>query len=393
MKTNFIETAWSYFDDSVISKASEYLGESESTIRKSLTSIIPIVLAGTIHKAEKGDVETLATMAKDAFKTDILKHRINTFTHEGGGIPSYAPTMLTNLFGDKIGSIQNKVTNYFESKGASTASLFGTAVPVILALLGKHASDNNLSPSALASALFANKADIVSAIPSELGLSLFDVKKVAEPVQTFARKEEEKKTNWWLPLLGLLLLGGLLWWFLKGNKKDTTEPTVVTEQVVVHDTLTVEKEPLKLSLPNGVTIDAYKGGIEDLLIKFIEDPNAKPGNDNWFDFNDLNFNTGTAEMVPDSKKELTNIIEILKAFPNVKIKIGGYTDKVGDENFNKKLSNDRANAIAKSLNDAGLGSQVLGAEGYGSDFAKYPASAPEEDRIEDRRVSVSVREK
>jgi outer membrane protein OmpA-like peptidoglycan-associated protein len=39
----------------------------------------------------------------------------------------------------------------------------------------------------------------------------------------------------------------------------------------------------------------------------------------------------------------------------------------------------------------GVGSQVSGAEGYGSQYAKYPATASEEERALDRHVSVSVR--
>ena len=84
-------------------------------------------------------------------------------------------------------------------------------------------------------------------------------------------------------------------------------------------------------------------------------------------------------------------MQILKAFPKAKIKIGGYTDNIGDEAANKKLSLERAQAVQKMLQDAGVNLQVEGAEGYGSEFAKYPPSAPEEDRIKDRRVSVSVR--
>jgi outer membrane protein OmpA-like peptidoglycan-associated protein len=129
------------------------------------------------------------------------------------------------------------------------------------------------------------------------------------------------------------------------------------------------------------------------LVSFLQDANAKPGNDNWFDFSDLNFKFGTSEIEPSSRKEVDNISEILKAFPNAKIKIGGYTDKVGDEAANKKLSGERASAVAAALKDLGVGGQIEGSEGYGSEFAKFPASASEEDRIKDRRVSVSVRSK
>jgi len=128
-------------------------------------------------------------------------------------------------------------------------------------------------------------------------------------------------------------------------------------------------------------------------VAFLWDANSKPGNDNWFDFTDLNFKFGTAEIEPASRKEVDNIAEILKAFPKAKIKIGGYTDKVGDEAANKKLSGERAAAVAAALKDLGVGDQIEGSEGYGSEFAKFPASAPEEDRVKDRRVSVSVRAK
>ena len=153
------------------------------------------------------------------------------------------------------------------------------------------------------------------------------------------------------------------------------------------------RESLKLKLPNGVELDAYKGGIEEMLINFINEPNAQPGKDVWFDFNDLNFEFGTAAIIPESENEIDNIVKILQAYPKVKIKVGGYTDKVGDEVVNKKLSGERANAVAEALKAAGVGSQITGAEGYGSEFAKFPADAPEESRIRDRRVSVSVREK
>ncbi len=57
----------------------------------------------------------------------------------------------------------------------------------------------------------------------------------------------------------------------------------------------------------------------------------------WFSFDDLNFKFGTTELVPESKRQLDNIVAILKAFPDVKIKIGGYTDKKGDDAANKNF--------------------------------------------------------
>ncbi|RYF89383.1 MAG: OmpA family protein, partial [Chitinophagaceae bacterium] len=142
-------------------------------------------------------------------------------------------------------------------------------------------------------------------------------------------------------------------------------------------------------------LDAYRGGIEDQLVTFLGG-NWKAMSDDalkekWFNFDNLNFNTGNATLLPESEKQLANIADILKAFPDVKIKIGGYTDASGEPMSNKKLSQDRADAAKAGLEKLGVGKQVMGAEGYGSEFAKFPASASEEERALDRHVSVSVR--
>lgn len=153
-------------------------------------------------------------------------------------------------------------------------------------------------------------------------------------------------------------------------------------------------ESLKLSLPGAVELDANKGGIEDQLIAFIQKGYESFSEDSlkkiWFDFDNINFNTGSAELTPESQHQVDNLAAILKAYPALKLKIGGYTDKTGNESVNKKISTDRAIAVKAALEKAGVGTQVTGAEGYGSDFAKYAADAPESDRVKDRRIAVRI---
>ncbi len=151
----------------------------------------------------------------------------------------------------------------------------------------------------------------------------------------------------------------------------------------------------KVSLPTGAGLDAYPGGIEDQLVKFIQSDeykNATPESlkDKWFNFDDLNFVKGKTELVPESKRQLDNIVAILKAFPEVKIKIGGYTDKTGNDATNLKLSDDRAKFVQAKLKEAGVGAQVPEAEGYGSKFATIPAEASDEERAPDRKTSVRL---
>jgi len=199
-----------------------------------------------------------------------------------------------------------------------------------------------------------------------------------------------------IPLLLAIVLFFLLY-------RSCTKETVVEEVTVTQtaDTVRTEvpasaDEPRSIVVNDEVSLNAYAGGIEEKLVAFLKQGNYKKMTeyelkDTWFDFDRLNFATNTANVLPESQPQLENLARILTAFPDAKIKIGGYTDKTGNEAANKKLSEERALAVKKFLESKGLGNQVVGAEGYGSEFARHAADAPEELRVTDRKVAVSVR--
>ena len=59
-----------------------------------------------------------------------------------------------------------------------------------------------------------------------------------------------------------------------------------------------------------------------------------------------------------------------------------------------KLSQERAAAVFDALKKInGNPEQLTGAEGYGSQFAKASAEAPDEERMKDRRISLGIRAK
>ncbi len=223
--------------------------------------------------------------------------------------------------------------------------------------------------------------------------------------------------KWILPLLLLGLLLVLGYWFCgksapvatntsvnanaNANKtavvvnNNSNVQTVNSNVQSVNSNADVERKLTEVALPDGTKLQAYPGGIEDQLIKFIQSDEYKNGTtytlkNKWFSFDDLNFKFGTTELVPESKRQLDNIVAILKAFPAVKIKIGGYTDKKGDDAANKKLSDERAKAVKAALDKAGVGTQVPEAEGYGEEFAAVPETATDKEREADRKTSVRL---
>ena len=215
-------------------------------------------------------------------------------------------------------------------------------------------------------------------------------------------EEKNYSMGWLLPLLLLVLTAGLVMYFMKGCA-DTSIPGLQAQSIAdstaadtVHTNNGNGKKALSILLADSVKITAYKNGIENQLVLYItsENPADSISKSRWFDFDDLNFKTGSAEITDSSMHQVNNIAAILKAYSTVKIKIGGYTDRTGNEEMNMKLSQSRAMAVLTALKNAGVNeAQLTGAEGYGSQFAKAATDAPDEEKQKDRRISINVKAK
>ena len=149
---------------------------------------------------------------------------------------------------------------------------------------------------------------------------------------------------------------------------------------------------IKRKLSSGIELNIPENGIENQLVTFIDDANKPVDKTTWFNFRRLLFDTGKASLKPDSKEEVKNIAEILKAYPAVEIKVGGYTDNTGSADLNKKLSQQRAETVMNELVQMGISKSRLAAEGYGPEFP-VATNETEAGRAENRRIAVRVTKK
>jgi outer membrane protein OmpA-like peptidoglycan-associated protein len=149
---------------------------------------------------------------------------------------------------------------------------------------------------------------------------------------------------------------------------------------------------VKRTLPNNVALNVPENGVETRLLAFIRDSGATPDRTTWFDFDRLVFDTGSARLLPESQEQLDNVAAILLAYPNVRVKIGGYTDNVGGTEQNLRLSQSQANSVVAELVRKGVSPERLDAEGYGE---QYPIAdnSTEEGQAKNRRVSMRITEK
>ena len=104
-------------------------------------------------------------------------------------------------------------------------------------------------------------------------------------------------------------------------------------------------------------------------------------------FNAAQFEKRKYDLNESSKAVLMDLAALLKENPTVKLQIEGHTSAEGDDNFNKKLSTNRAKDDVDFLVANGIENSRLSYNGYGSSQLKNSAN-PEAD--ENRRVEFIV---
>jgi K(+)-stimulated pyrophosphate-energized sodium pump len=178
---------------------------------------------------------------------------------------------------------------------------------------------------------------------------------------------------------------------MDGVNVEMATPQLASE-LPVSDAIKNLGDKMDKALSSGVTLNIPENGIESNLLKFIEDKSKPVDKTTWFDFDRLTFETGKSSLKSESAEQLKNIAEILKAYPDVNVKVGGYTDNQGDANANLTLSSDRASAVKAELIKLGIDDSRLESEGYG---VKHPIASndTEEGRAANRRTSVRVTKK
>lgn len=148
---------------------------------------------------------------------------------------------------------------------------------------------------------------------------------------------EKNNSKWWLWLvLAAVIIIVLIFLLMRSCNKEpevVEVEKIVTETVMVHDTVTVYLEQIEEIEKN---------------------------------FNAAQFAVGKADLNDDAKFVLHDLVKILEKQPQVNLKIVGHTSDEGDAKFNQKLSENRAKAVVDFLISRGIAADRLQYEGKGS---------------------------
>jgi outer membrane protein OmpA-like peptidoglycan-associated protein len=398
MTTSMLAGVQEFLTPSFLSRVSNQTGESEAAVSKGFTAVVPTLLASIADRSgDSGFMSRLVNLASNtaADSDDLTRKPIvseDTNLESGSGIGGW----LSGLWsGGSVSAVTNAIARYAGVRASSASSLLSLGGPLVLGYIGRLMRSDNLDASKLAQRLQAERGNLAAAMPAGFNAFLPSASVPAGDVRQVyndtvprdipgAVRREKSGAGWLWPLaLIALAIAALLWW--SGRDRTPTPSQAVNTASRAVDTVGSGARTLTRSLPGGITLSVPGGGMEDRLISYLSAP-AGVGS---FDFDRLEFETGSTSLTAQSRAQIADVARILNAYPNARVQIAGYTDNTGDESSNLALSRGRAEAVMDALRQNGAPAANMTAQGYGSQNP-IADNTTEAGRARNRRVTLSV---
>ena len=376
----------------MLKTAADTLHEDEKKVSSAVSMLLPSQLVRFIDRGETARVnETI----REAGNAGLFDRRAELVA--GHGIDE--GKNLGERFENELVGAQNKAypNAVAAESGISVAAadrLSGWVAALIAGYLGDKIIRNNLSMSTVMNGLRQERATIVRDIPVKVGRAA-GIGGMCSG--TPAAAKGTKKNNWliWLIIAAVILI--IIFLSIRScNRNDAVESVVVTEQV--------KDKPVKVAgtdlkfvehrLPDGQVMRVADGSCEDCMVKYLQsDAYRKATNaelrKNWLQFDNIDFEYDSeTALTGGSRQQLDNIAAILKNYPDVKIRIGGFADKTGTRAVNYEISKKRAEYVKSILVQDGIRADRITTEGFGEEFAPVPEDAPAAQRAVDRSIAL-----
>ena len=288
--------------------------------------------ADAVQKAlQAGSAAMLATLASRAQEVGFLSQIMNLIsrfstlsamgaTAGGGSCTVSGPaqvssTFLSMLFGDNLSSIQNKIAEFSGMRVSSAGNILSTAAPMVMCTLASKVKSYGLSASELGNLITAELPGLRSSLPVDLSIwgsshprrrkvrrrssGTSRVSRVAEGVQSTTLK-------WlWPVVLAILFIGVLLWfanWNTSSVKVAVNTPGTGSSNGASQAGNAATNAAASIgsfanvSIPGGVDLNIPENGMENKLLMYIKQPNARVSRETWFEFDRLNFEPGLANL-------------------------------------------------------------------------------------------------
>lgn len=417
MATSLLDSLGQVIGSDINARVAARLGEPEQNVSRGVRSGIASIFAGLLAKtSDPGGMRQTFDLITDSANDGRVLDDVATFAEATGSkspIMDLGGRLLSGLFGGQSSTVNDLVAKSSGLRASSVMSIMQLAAPLVLGFLGRRVRDGGLTQSSFTQTLLNEKDNILRAAPpgiaNVLGISTGAREeiprrevppRVEEPARAYSRPLHEPPSSgsrrlW--PVLAALVAIFLLWavWPRHGRRISRTMDTArsqVSGGEVAPATPTVREGYIRKRLPNGMELSIPISGTESQVVGFIEDPNRPVNETSWFAFDRVTFEPNSAKLLPQSEEQLKDVAGIMAAYPNVRAKIGGFTDNTGNAAANKRLSQQRAESVRQALVHDGVSAERLTAQGYGSAHP-VASNATEEGRAQNRRIALLITNK
>lgn len=415
---NLIELLKSYLTPDIIRNLALLLGEHTPKTQKAVNDIVPALFGGIAHLASTREgAQRLMDLLDDGhYPMSLIEDFPKTSQDEpkSRGLIKHGRLLLRELLGGqyRADTTVNTIAKDSGVRNFSCQSLTSLLAPLAMALLEKETKSRDVA--GLMGLLTSQKAAIMALLPAGLAsvLGLTAHIPASASILTSSLADNKKADDedgravggflggkWMLPLLFLGFVGlAAAYWRGCGTPEPIPAGTLSTEapkpeapKPVLPDSSAIKADTVKVeavTLPSGETLQLAAGTINYELSKFLADKAGVPPK--TFIFDNLNFTSGTTKLTPESEKTVNDLVDILKAYPNVEVALEGHTDNQGAAALNKRLSTNRAESVkARLVKDGIEAKRVVRAEGFGPD-KPMADNTTEEGRAKNRRLELVV---
>ncbi|MEZ0538930.1 OmpA family protein [Fibrella arboris] len=447
MAVNLLAYLSDQFTPSVIDQLGQRIGETPAHTGIAVKAIIPTLLGGLAQRTHNlADADEIVdflrhtTYTKTATPLDIAQ--VSDTDAELHDAVSSGSTFVERILPTQVERVAREIAHHSQINRTSALSLMDLVAATLEGVLGRQSLENGMTGLNLSTLIGGQIADIRAGMPAglaSLATSLgFDKLGVpdtgeAQSVTTFMStpvnpdipksplvERERENINWlrW----AMIAVGALILFLIiqkcrqpqtgaDGVYTDTTARTepdsredtsVVTRANVAESNGTpagtlpggpagaaaaAAEEKRQMDLPGGRRINVAANTFNANLAQFLAGK-ARPL-PRTFTFENLTFDTNSTRITTQSRPNLTDLIEIMNAYPSLQINIQGHTDNTGDAIANKKLSLDRADAVRSVLTSAGVAASRVTTQGFGAE-KPIATNDTEAGRQQNRRIDVVV---
>jgi outer membrane protein OmpA-like peptidoglycan-associated protein len=104
---------------------------------------------------------------------------------------------------------------------------------------------------------------------------------------------------------------------------------------------------------------------------------------------DVLFDTGKFSLRPLAREKLAKVAGIVSGHPGLRLDVEGYTDSVGGDDYNQKLSEDRGEAVRSYLTQQGMAGGSVTSKGFGK-TQPVASNDTAQGRQQNRRVELVI---